>query len=88
MREFRADKYQDYEKDIEPTPKVLSGWGRWAGPNIGEKKVNVKAEIKRKMEKIEEIKRQRRDADNDNVIINHAVNRNVQSVLRSLRSTL
>lgn len=35
MKEFQAEKYQNYEDQIEPDKSSkLKGWGCWTGPNI------------------------------------------------------
>lgn len=53
IREFQDNKQEDYERDIEPDNKKLKGWGNWAGPNLKEKKVDPRVEIRKKLAKIE-----------------------------------
>ena len=54
----------------------MKGWGSWAGPSIKEKKVDPQIEIRKKLAKIEEIKRKRKDGDLSNIIINEVRNKN------------
>lgn len=47
----------------------MKGWGSWAGPGISEPKVDHAAEVRKKLAKIEEIKKKRRDGDMAGVIV-------------------
>ena len=59
----------------------MKGWGSWAGPSIKEKKVDPQIEIRKKLAKIEEIKRKRKDGDLSNIIINEVRNKNLKDYM-------
>lgn len=41
MKDFQAEKYQDFEQEIVPDKNSKpKGWGNWAGPGIKEKKID------------------------------------------------
>lgn len=42
VRQFQQEKLQEYEQQIQPDKKALTGWGAWAGPGIKEKKPDPK----------------------------------------------
>lgn len=76
-REFEREKYKDYEAEMPAEKKVMKGWGGWAGPGISEPKVDHAAEVRKKIAKIEEIKRRRRDGEMAGVIMRETYNKEV-----------
>ena len=76
-RDFQAQKADNYIAELPNDPKKLKGWGSWAGPGISEPKVDHALEVKKKLAKIEQIKRKRRDAQMEGVIIRETYNKNV-----------
>jgi U3 small nucleolar RNA-associated protein 14 len=82
-RDFQANKHQEYEANLPTEQKKLKGWGNWAGPGISEPKVDHALEVKKKLAKIEEIKRKRRDGEMAGVIVREAYNKNVPFLLFS-----
>ncbi len=61
-RDFQAQKADNYIAELPSDPKKQKGWGSWAGPGISEPKIDHALEVKKKLAKIEEIKRKRRDS--------------------------
>ena len=58
-------------------PKQLKGWGSWAGPGISQPKVDKAAEVKKKLAKIEAIKKKRRDGQMAGVIVRETYNKDI-----------
>jgi len=81
--EFQEEKEKLYEENIPQELKTLKGWGAWAGIGIAQPKVNKEAELKKKKEKIEKLKKQRADGKLDNVIIHEERNKLVTKYLVS-----
>jgi len=79
--DFDEEKGKLYEGELPEEKKQLKGWGSWAGIGIKEKKVNPDLELKRKIQKIEELKRQRKDGKLDNVILHEERNKLVKKYL-------
>lgn len=48
----------------------MKGWGSWAGPGVRQKKIDPKEELKKKLRKIEEIKKKRKDGQLSHITIN------------------
>ena len=76
-RDFEAQKQEDLEADLPAEKKKQQGWGSWAGPGISQPKVDHEAEVRKKLARIEEIKRKRRDGEMNGVIVREAYNKNV-----------
>ena len=53
----------------------MKGWGSWTGPGISEPKIDKAAEVKKKLAKIEAIKKKRRDGEIAGVIIRESYNK-------------
>jgi len=79
--EFQEEKQKLYEENIPQEPKALKGWGTWTGVGIKEPKVNKEAELKKKVAKIEQLKKQRLDGKLDNVIVHEERNKLVTKYL-------
>lgn len=61
--EFLREKVQGLAELVPEEKKALRGWGSWAGVGVREKKQpTVEEVLQRKLNKIQEIQRQRRDA--------------------------
>ena len=76
-RDFEAQKQEDLEADLPAEKKKQQGWGSWVGPGISQPKVDHEAEVRKKLARIEEIKRKRRDEEMNGVIVREAYNKNV-----------
>ena len=76
-RDFEAQKQEDLEADLPAEKKKQQGGGSGAGPGISQPKVDHAAEVRKKLARIEEIKRKRRDGEMNGVIVREAYNKNV-----------
>ncbi|EGR28577.1 U3 small nucleolar protein A, putative [Ichthyophthirius multifiliis] len=76
QKEFVNQKYEEYEKDLPQEKKALQGWGQWTGLGVVQvQQPSAEQLAKQKQAKIQLLKKQRIDGNNDNVIINEKRNK-------------